>query len=85
MLDWADRAACKTEDPDLFFPVGSFGANTRQVLRAKSVCRDCPVSTECLDWALTHDAIHGVWGGLTEDEREAMRRRRSAAFARKAG
>jgi WhiB family redox-sensing transcriptional regulator len=44
--------------------------------RAKSVCRGCPVRTECLADALDNKVEFGVWGGLTERERRALLRRR---------
>jgi WhiB family transcriptional regulator, redox-sensing transcriptional regulator len=37
------------------------------------MCRDCPVRVLCLDWALEHGVDFGIWGGLTEDERRALR------------
>ncbi|MGH8908233.1 MAG: WhiB family transcriptional regulator [Egibacteraceae bacterium] len=48
-----------------------------QIERAKAVCRDCPVATQCLAWALQTRQDAGVWGGLTDDdERRALRRSR---------
>lgn len=44
--------------------------------RAKSVCRGCPVRTECLADALDNRVEFGVWGGLTERERRSLLRRR---------
>ena len=38
--------------------------------KAKQVCKSCPVITECRDYALYHRIEHGVWGGMTEAERE---------------
>ena len=44
--DWQTDAACVGTDPELFFPPsGSKG------LDAKAVCKGCPVSAECLDYA----------------------------------
>jgi len=45
----------------------------RQTLRAKAVCAQCPVRSECLEWALETAQPHGVWGGLDEQEREHLR------------
>lgn len=39
---------------------------------AKTVCRACPIKLQCLDWALQHED-HLVWGGMTPDERGALR------------
>jgi len=67
--DWRDLAACRTADPELFFPVASGGSAAGQVEEAKRVCASCPVRVECLDWALRHREGAGVWGGTTEEER----------------
>jgi hypothetical protein len=48
----------------------------RQIEDAKTVCRRCEVTDACLDWALRTGQDAGVWGGLTEDERRTLRRRR---------
>jgi len=74
-MDWADHAACLREEPELFFPIGNSGPALVQIEEAKAVCNRCPVIDACLRFALEfgHDA--GVWGGLTEDERRALKRR----------
>jgi WhiB family redox-sensing transcriptional regulator len=74
-MDWRKRAACKDEDPELFFPIGDVGPALPQIDEAKAVCRRCPVVDECLNWALTMGEDDGVWGGMSEDERRAIRRR----------
>jgi len=81
-MDWRDKAACLTVDPELFFPVGNTGPAVDQIDRAKSVCSHCPVTEYCLQYALDTNQDSGVWGGLSEDERRALKRR--AARARRA-
>ena len=76
MLSWRTRSACLDEDPELFFPVGSTGPALEQTERAKAICQACPVVAECLEWALESNQDAGVWGGLSEDERRALRRQR---------
>ena len=71
---WFERAGCAGEDPEVFFPVGTTPAALAQVRMAKSICARCPVSTECLRWALETNQDAGVWGGLTEVERRALKR-----------
>ena len=61
-FDWRAKAACRDKDPELFFPVGNTGAAYQQIEEAKAVCRTCKVD-------------YGVWGGLSEDERRALKRR----------
>lgn len=75
-LTWRRHAACLDTDPELFFPVGSTGRALDQIEQAKAVCRGCPVLSECLEWALETNEDAGVWGGMSEDERRALRRSR---------
>jgi WhiB family redox-sensing transcriptional regulator len=75
-MDWRHRAACRDEDPELFFPIGTTGPALLQVDEAKAVCRRCDAVEECLTWALDSDQDAGVWGGLSEDERREARRLR---------
>lgn len=74
--DWRAQAACRTEDPELFFPIVQAGPGLVQVARAKTVCARCEVRTECLRFAVETGQDHGVWGGTSEEERRALRRAR---------
>jgi WhiB family redox-sensing transcriptional regulator len=80
-VDLLIRAACRDEDPELFFPVGKTGPALLQIEDAKEVCRRCEVVDACLRWALETGQDAGVWGGMSEDERRSMRK---AAQTRKA-
>ncbi len=75
-MDWVHRARCKDEDPELFFPTGNTGPAASQVAAAKAVCMRCDVRGECLEWAMSTGQDAGVWGGLSEEERRALRRAR---------
>ncbi|WP_326633329.1 MULTISPECIES: WhiB family transcriptional regulator [unclassified Streptomyces] len=75
MENWRMQAACRDEDPDLFFPIGSTGPALVQTEEAKAVCGGCPVREPCLEWAMEHGQDSGVWGGLGEAERRALKRR----------
>lgn len=76
--EWRDQALCRDTDPDLFFPVGTTGQALVTIDHAKSVCQQCNVTQECLDYALDTNQDSGVWGGLSEEERRAIRRQRAA-------
>ncbi|MFE1249455.1 WhiB family transcriptional regulator [Streptomyces sp. NPDC058766] len=78
MDNWRDQAACRHEDPELFFPIGTSGPALPQTEQAKAVCRRCPVQERCLQWALDTGQSIGVWGGTGEDERRALKRRTAA-------
>ena len=75
---WRARAACRTSDPEVFFPVAEDGPELEQaVARAKRICAGCPVLAECRAWAI--EALsHGIAGAMTEHERSDARRARPA-------
>ncbi|TQN30525.1 transcription factor WhiB [Haloactinospora alba] len=75
-MDWRYHAACRDEDPELFFPIGDSGPALIQIEEAKKVCQQCPVSSACLQWALDSGQDSGIWGGMSEDERRSLKRRR---------
>ena len=66
---WRSLAACQFADPDLFFPISSSGPALAQVAQAKAICAGCQVRPECLTFAVRTHQVHGVWGGLSEQER----------------
>jgi WhiB family transcriptional regulator, redox-sensing transcriptional regulator len=82
---WWSRAACKSADPDLFFPISGSGPALAQAQRAKAVCAACQVRGDCLRYALGAGTLHGVWGGMTEEERRLLRQRNAKARLRAAG
>ena len=71
--DWRAHAACRHEDPELFFPPGRGEAAVDQIAAAKDVCARCPVRRECLEFAMVHRQRDGIWGGLTDQERRRHR------------
>jgi WhiB family redox-sensing transcriptional regulator len=83
-MDWRHRALCRDEDPELFFPIGTTGPALVQIEQAKAVCHRCPVTQSCLEWALAAGQDSGVWGGLSEDERRALKRRQARTRVRTA-
>jgi WhiB family redox-sensing transcriptional regulator len=68
--DWWRSAACQEADPELFFPVARYGPGASETDRAKAVCAACSVRRQCLQYALATRQMYGVWGGMTEDERQ---------------
>jgi WhiB family redox-sensing transcriptional regulator len=73
--DWADLALCKETDPDAFFPESEKDGSARE---AKRICARCPVRVDCLEYALANDERYGIWGGLSERERRALKRKEAA-------
>jgi WhiB family redox-sensing transcriptional regulator len=68
---WVERAACAAIPTRRFFP-----SEAESSAEAIAVCKQCPVSSECLAYALKHLVVNGIWGGTTEPERRRMLRMR---------
>lgn len=69
--DWMARGNCRYEPPSTFFPSDGVGVEV-----AKRICATCPVSAECLEYALEHRIDHGVWGGTSERQRRRILKQR---------
>lgn len=72
--DWRDNAAClDIDDPERFFPPGIATEGDLATTEAKAFCRAfCPVTDQCLNWALTRGIDDGVWGATTPRERRQL-------------
>jgi WhiB family redox-sensing transcriptional regulator len=71
---WQLEGACREADPDLFFhPWGERDPRrSRREAAAKAVCDRCPVQQLCAEQALSTYEAYGVWGGLSEHDREEI-------------
>lgn len=74
LWDWQLKGACRSVAPESFFhPEGERGrSRANRADAAKAVCAICPVLAQCARHALTVHERYGVWGGMSEDEREAI-------------
>jgi WhiB family transcriptional regulator, redox-sensing transcriptional regulator len=73
--EWAVAAACRDEDPKLFFGPNRFEPKRDRLQReamAKAVCGTCPALEACRQYALTQGELYGVWGGLGEADRRTI-------------
>ncbi len=72
--EWQNHGACVGEDSYLFFhPEGERGAAGRARDRAAlALCATCSVIAACRQHGLSAQEAYGVWGGLTEGQREAL-------------
>lgn len=77
--DWRDDAACLGTDPALWFAREGdqrrSAAEVKRIREAKAICEGCPVRRECLRFAVCGGEYFGIWGGTTEYDRRALRRR----------
>ena len=78
---WYELAACRGEDTEIFYPPRDKSQYKIIASQAKSFClgpngkTPCPVRQECLWDAVTNDEQHGIWGGLSHRERNALVRK----------
>ena len=72
--EWQLLGSCRGQDTELFFhPEGERGPRrANREAAAKAVCASCPVLLLCREHALASREPYGVWGGLSEHEREAI-------------
>lgn len=69
---WQKGAACRGPNQAIFFPPPRLERRSEKRLRearAKEICMSCSVQPSCLSYALSIREQHGIWGGLTENER----------------
>ena len=77
---WKLSAACRPAvfdgNPEIFYPPrlrdtanGMSRARAELVRRAKNVCATCPVTRECLEYAMERHETEGIWGMTTPEER----------------
>lgn len=78
-MSWQHEAACRDHHTDTFYPTSErhdryeMAWKTRHAL---TICRQCPVTQQCLNVALTFDDPYGIWGATTPKDREALQRLR---------
>lgn len=68
---WRQKSLCTQADPNAFFPDSRGQAHAKA---AKKLCRRCPVTAECLEYALSANERFGVWGNTTALERRAIQK-----------
>lgn len=75
---WRDLARCRDRGPSMFFVefIKPSWRREQKIEEARQFCERCPVRGECLDDALATREQFGIRGGLTEEERGKVSRRR---------
>jgi hypothetical protein len=67
----SDTPNCESTDSELFFVPDGQGTYT-EIKALRSVCSNCVVQKECLDYALKYSVL-GYWGNTTEGQRHKLR------------
>lgn len=82
---------CAQTDPEIFFPENLSEDDESLLLKdkeeipqprlllkiARQLCSSCEFKSPCLEYALTHSELDGVWGGTTKRERQDIRARKN--------
>lgn len=71
---WDVQANCLDVVPDTFFPEGTYDEIREESLEAKRICAQCLARLACYEYAKVNHHRAGVWGGLNEIQRKALRR-----------
>jgi WhiB family redox-sensing transcriptional regulator len=82
--EWQQFSACRGSNTELFYPRDGEAQHVRlrRERTAKQLCDACPVARHCADYALMSKERHGIWGGMTAQERRNHERRARFAVAR---
>lgn len=66
-ITWQNDALCGKPKNRKTLPL-FFSSEALDKDEAKNLCFQCPVRKDCLQWALEHKQIWGVWGGKDQVE-----------------
>lgn len=74
--DWIKDAECKNYPPDTMFPEneGDDLAYRRALDMARRICHVCIVFNACRQYGIENPDEVGVYGGLTQKQRQTYRR-----------
>ena len=78
---WRVDAQCRQVNAVHFFAPSHFERTEEKAARegaARALCASCKVQAQCLEYALTVQEPHGIWGGMNELERRRLLRKRAA-------
>jgi len=69
---------CIDEDPNLFFP--EYYNDLEAVEKAKTICGNCWIKDECLEYAMQTSNLDGIWGGTTPRDRKRLRQSKTSTM-----
>lgn len=78
---WRHNAKCRGMDTELWFPPRDKAKYKKIATISKATCYgkdglpECPVRKQCLLYADNMDEQHGIWGGMSHRERNALKRK----------
>lgn len=87
--EWRADARCADADTEIFYPPRDKELYNKIAAQAKEYCNGpkgnnpCPVRAHCLWEALITEEQHGIWGGLSHRERNALVRKYQKEYRHK--
>ena len=75
---WHAPATCRGSGTDAFV----IDAKKEPSAEVLALCDGCQVRGECLEYAMAHPDLVGVWGGTTERERRVLRKKAASNSVR---
>ena len=66
--EWQLHGSCRSVNSSIFFP-STPSRRTTDEARAKAICEECPVISQCRQYAIDAAEPYGIWGGMTVLER----------------
>lgn len=88
---WRVDAKCADADTEIFYPPRDKNLYNEIAAKAKIYCNGskesapCPVREDCLWYAIITDEQHGIWGGMSHRERNALIRKWQKQYKSKLG
>lgn len=72
---WRHLAACAGHNTNYWFPHQKRNHTpiTPAARKAIQICQTCPVQQQCLTHSLKQPETHGIWGGLTFEQRRDLK------------
>ena len=80
--EWVTQAACAGLDTNIFFPADDRARDHREYALARSICATCPVSQDCLRYAIEEDIPNGMWGGMSRRQRVTYYKANRSMYSR---
>lgn len=85
---WTEKARCVGVDTEMFYPPRDKALYSEISSQAKKYCLGengtslCPVRSQCLLEAINTNEQHGIWGGMSHRERNALVRKWRSKYRR---
>lgn len=70
-----ENPLCAEVGTDIYYPEDLVDGSQLAMRQAQRICGSCIHQAECAEWGIRHER-YGIWGGLTVNQRDVIRRQR---------